>query len=129
MKYVSGYKYQLHEDIFFQTDILVDVPIIMDWCSLNQYGMLYIKKGYAWNGPSGPTVDTPAFMIASLPHDVLYQMMGNKLLDEKFRINADNLLRKVCIEHGMAEWRAFYVYWGVRLFGGRHLIEDKINEA
>lgn len=129
MKYSSGYKYQLSEDIYFQTDILIDEDIFLDWCALSKSGMLWVKKGYAWDGPSGPTFDTPAFMISSLPHDALYQLMGNGLLDKKFRINADELLKKVSIDHGMQKWRAYYVYLAVRLFGGNHLMKDKIKEV
>ena len=29
-------------------------------------------RGYAWDGPSGPTIDTPDAMPASLVHDGLY---------------------------------------------------------
>lgn len=55
-----------------------------------------IRKGYAWDGPSGPTFDTANFMRGA----------------------ADNLLRAMCIEDGMSALRACWVWKGVR-WGGK----------
>ncbi len=35
-------------------------------------GVLTIRSGYAWDGPGGPAMDTPAAMYGSLSHDALY---------------------------------------------------------
>ena len=43
--------------------------------SLNESGCLQIAAGYAWDGASGPTIDTRNSMIASLVHDALYQLI------------------------------------------------------
>jgi hypothetical protein len=43
------------------------------------------SKGYAWNGPSGPTLDTRNFMRGSLVHDALYQLMREGRMDNGLR--------------------------------------------
>ena len=74
-----------------------------------------MKKGYAWDGPSGPTIDTRNFMRGSLVHDALYQLMREEHLDkETYRKPADQLLRDMCREDGMWSIRAWWVYLAVR---------------
>lgn len=88
-----------------------------DFIELGTEGMLVIKKGYAWDGPSGPTIDTPNFMRGSLVHDALYQLLRNELIDEKWRDEADDELRRICVEDGMSKICAKWVYIAVRKWG------------
>ena len=46
---------------------------------------MIVEKDYAWDGPSGPTIDTSNSMRASLVHDVLYQAMREEGLAYEFR--------------------------------------------
>ena len=48
-----------------------------------------VQKDYAWDGPSGPTIDTRNSLRASLVHDVLYQAMREGGLPRTFRRRAD----------------------------------------
>jgi len=116
IKYISGFKYQLKEDYTIITDI-IGYDIKTDYIELNIKGILLIKKGYAWDGPSGPTIDTKTFMRGSLVHDALYQLMRLSLIPESYRKYSDWLLQLICIQDGMSELRAFYVYKAVRWFG------------
>ena len=85
---------------------------------LTTEGWITIKKGYAWDGPSGPTIDTRNFMRGSLIHDALYQLMRARKLDiDEHRKPADELLRKMCREDRMSAIRAWWVYRGVRIGG------------
>lgn len=86
---------------------------------------LWIHKGYWWDGPSGPTFDTPDFMRGSLVHDALYQLMREGKLSKKYRKYADKLLVQICKEDGMAWWRRTYVYWAVRAVGWTKLRKEK----
>ena len=88
-----------------------------DFLELNTEGTLTIKNGYAWDGPSGPTIDTPNFMRGSLVHDALYQLLRNKLIDQKWRDEADEELGRICLEDGMSKIRARWVYIAVRKWG------------
>ena len=82
--------------------------------------LLTVDKGYSWDGPSGPTWDTETFMRGSLVHDVLYQMMREKLMPFEFRDAADRLLQDICLADGMNPVRATYVYWSLWAFGAQN---------
>jgi hypothetical protein len=111
------YEYQLQNDYSIQIDIKPGKTIEFDYLSLSADGILTINKYYAWDGPSGPTIDTRDFMRGSLIHDALYQLMRLGALDYKvYRKRADELLREICIQDGMCSFRARYVYWAVHLF-------------
>jgi hypothetical protein len=85
--------------------------------TIDENGEMLIKKGYTWDGPSGPTIDTKNFMRGSLIHDGLYQLMREGALDQSCRLRADEILREVCLEDGMSHARAWWVFKGVRIGG------------
>ncbi len=118
IKYKSGYKYQLCETYCVNFEELKqEKDIITDYVSLDIKGNLTIMKGYAWDGPSGPTVDTKTFMRGSLIHDALYQLIRLGYLDGKiYKEIADKILEKTCKEDGMFFFRAWYVFRGVKYF-------------
>lgn len=119
ISYRKGYKYQLKEDYATDVGITPDEPIDTEYISLSVEGKLTVKKGYAWDGPSGPTIDTLNFMRGSLVHDALYQLMRERHIDrDRFREVADRRLQAICKEDGMTTLRAWWVYEGVRLGGG-----------
>jgi hypothetical protein len=116
--YKKGYKYQLAEEYSTEIPIKPDNDIESEYIVLSNEGNIIIKKGYAWDGPSGPTIDTLNFMRGSLVHDALYQLMREEMLDNnKYRESADKLLQQMCKADGMNSIRAWWVYQGVR-FGG-----------
>lgn len=116
-KNVRSYKYELVEgyivDVF---GVALPGAIDTEFITLTSGGILAIRAGYAWDGPSGPTFDTKSFMRGSLVHDALYQLMRLELLSSDYRDDADRLLRKMCREDGMNRLRAFFVYRAVRRF-------------
>lgn len=118
--YKKGYKYQLREA--YKVSIPIhpesDIASPSDFITLTTSGVLTISKNYAWDGPSGPTVDTRNFMRSSLVHDALYQLMRETLLEhDVYRQAADRLLQQMCKEDGMSSIRAWWVYAGVRVGG------------
>jgi hypothetical protein len=118
--YKKGYKYQLVDAYTVEIPINpgADISSPSEFITLTSSGSLTIKKGYAWDGPSGPTIDTRNFMRGSLVHDALYQLMREELLDnEAAREPADRLLQKMCKEDGMSSIRAWWVYKGLRIGG------------
>lgn len=115
--YQGGYKYQLALDYSLQTKIIPPVAVHHDYFMLDKTGFLVIRKGYAWDGASGPTIDTSDSMRGSLVHDVFYQMIGHKLLPLEFRDDADYLFYDILREDGMADFRAWAWLRAVRTFG------------
>ena len=64
--YKGGYKYQLKETYSVRISITPADTINTEYIVLDNTGDLTIKEGYAWDGPSGPTIDTLTFMRGSL---------------------------------------------------------------
>ena len=119
IKYRAGYKYQLAESYTVAVRIFPNEPVLSEFILLGLDGVLTINAGYAWDGPSGPTVDTKNFMRGSLVHDALYQLMREGRLDaEVWRDHADCLLRDMCVEDGMSQARAWWVHRAVMRCGG-----------
>lgn len=116
MKYRKGYKYQVAEDCSFLTSIHYSTDIKTEFIYLFYSGRLHIKSGYAWDGASGPTIDTKSSMRGSLVHDALYQLMRQGLLPISFRKAADEELYKYCVEDGMWKWRARIWYNSVEKY-------------
>lgn len=113
------YKYTLHSDYEYQTSIQVDKGRDLGLLAIATDGKLRIKKGYAWDGASGPAVDTKTIMRASLVHDALYQLMREGVIPQSQRERADMILREICIADKMSKLGVWCVYKAVRLLGAR----------
>jgi len=98
-----------------------------DWYWMGQ-GVLYIEKGFIWDGTSGPTIDTPNTMVPGLIHDALYRAIRDGHLSPADKDAAD----KVLLEYmsriptgGSSSWwrtiRARYFYTAVKLCGHRSI--------
>ena len=118
IRYREGYKYQLAEDYAVDVGIRPEKIMRSAFLALSPAGILTIRKGYAWDGPSGPAIDTKNFMRGSLVHDALYQMIRQRKIALDYRKAADKLLQAICLEDGMSAIRAWWVYEGVRYGGG-----------
>jgi len=114
IKYRNGYKYQLAEDFSIELRHNPLVNYESDFLSINISGVLTIKKGYAWDGPSGPTIDTDNSMIGALVHDALYQLMRERVINKSFRGYADYEAYLSWRKDGMSFFRARIWYRSVR---------------
>lgn len=114
--YKKGYKYQLAKDYECYVNIHPIEAIITKFIELYPTGKLIIKAFYAWDGPSGPTIDTANFMRGSLIHDALFQLFRECKLNMVWYPQANIELRKACLEDGMSEIRAWYIYRSVNKF-------------
>lgn len=110
------YKYELTEDYSIKIDINLSNKINTKYINLID-GVLNLKIGYAWDGASGPALDTMTIIRASLVHDALYQLIELGYLSFSCKTYADNLLRDICIEDGMNKIRAWYIHKSVSSFG------------
>lgn len=125
----SGYKYQLECDAFFDTPLRPKETIITDYIVLLPCGQLILRRGYAWNGPNFPAIHTKRTILASLPHDGLYQLIELGLLTDDDRRNCDVVLENLMdepmacdskLESLFRPIRATYYYAGVDLFGKKY---------
>ena len=117
IRYRVGYKYQLAEDYQLQTAFKIDEAVDGEFIVLTTAGLLVIKKGYAWDGISGPVADSETNMRASLVHDALYQLMRQENLDfQTHRKIADKLFKHICKEDGVPHFLASSYYEVLRLF-------------
>ena len=125
IEYRSGYKYQLASDYSIKTNIKPKKEVDEKFIKLDKKGELTVVEGYAWDGPSGPVVDTKENMRASLVHDALYQLMRHKHLKAKeHKDKADKLFKKICIEDGVPPATAKIYYLGLKI-GGKPASDPK----
>ena len=118
IRYRANSQYQLENDYSISISIKPKTNIDTDFIGLDVHGNLLVKKGYAWDGPSGPVIDTDENMRASLVHDALYQLMRNEHLAARtHRKAADQLFKDICKEDGVSNFRASAYYKALRKFG------------
>jgi len=116
----EGYKYQL-EQTYSQFTGIVCQGGGNAFVDIKPNGFLTISKGYAWDGASGPAIDTLNFRRGSLIHDALYQLIRLGHVSLADRDKADRLLQQIVLEDGMTRLRAWWVYTAVSIFGGVYL--------
>lgn len=127
LKYSSGYKFQLNSDVVVQTTLRPDQPcVIQGYVFLDTDGMLYIYRGYAWNGCTNAP-DTDSNLLAGLVHDALYQLMQIGVLDKSFKADADNMLRDIMISQGSIKFIAAIFHAAVDIFGSMHMKPSKVR--
>jgi hypothetical protein len=117
--FADGYRYQLRAGYAVFLPELADPsrpPIRTPWVELDPDGWLRIRPGYAWDGPSGPTMDTKTAMRGSLVHDVLFQLLRLGHLPPSAFEPANRILQRICLEDGMWSVRANLWYHAVRIF-------------
>lgn len=122
---LKGYKYMLVKDVFTQTRIK-GYDIATKYIRLMACGNLILKKGYATDASSGPTIDDDTNIHAGFAHDGLYQLMrigkfGIKKKDfKRIRKLSDLTFYDQLKKDGMPWIRRNYYYQAVRWFGAKH---------
>jgi len=113
---IKSYKYRTTGQ--YQISIpIYGFNIQTEYVDLNAKGTLTVKKGYAWDGASGPTFDSKGSKRASCVHDAGYQLMRLGRLDYKIHRNIfDELFYKLLIADGMNRFRAAYWRFAVKRY-------------
>lgn len=113
LKYTEGYKYQVAEDYVAMTPVK-GVHIEDKYFTLHKSGLLVVNEGCAWDGASGPTIDTKASMSPSLEHDMFCRAMRDRRLSyARWQDTINEFFRQRCKEAGMWGWRADLWHAGV----------------
>lgn len=127
MKYrlLRKYKYQvIGGDVSVELHTAFCTYINTDWVEING-PWITVKNGYCWDGATA-AIDTLEFMVPSLVHDALCQLIRLQYVPREKQILADEILKELCGRkwkfdgkkiHHMNKFRQEYVYKGVRWFG------------
>lgn len=92
-------------------------PVTIPLVTLEPSGWLTIYPGYAWDGASGPTIDTKDSMGGSAFHDAGYQLMRLGMANLEWKEYIDKVFHEIMIEDGMVKPRADLWLWAVNKFG------------
>lgn len=129
MKY-SEYKYKFKVEENFSVELPIKIADFEQPYATSKNGILEIKKGYAWDGASGPVINTQNTLIASLVHDVLYQAMRLNLIKPN-KVNrkiADKNFFEILKMNGVNSIRRKVWYLAVRLFGKKSTVKIQDND-
>ena len=123
-----------HYKFKVEKDLNLKLPISMpdfehEYCSVKD-GVVYVKKGYAWDGASGPVFNTKNTLVASLVHDVLYQAQRLNLIEHNStnRKNADENFYELLKYFGVNPVRCKIWYLAVRFFGKKSTTKIQDND-
>lgn len=135
-KVASGYR--VEQLITVELKGHIRSAYICPYFSING-NILTISRGYVWDGASGPVFDTKSIMIASLVHDVCYQLMRLGQLPFSRRKDADREFRYLMHSYAnqridsrvgrfLVNFRSEYCYFFIRLFGSHFARKSKYDE-
>ena len=106
----TKYKYEVYEECRVQTKIRPEFPIDQEDYAITTDGVVVAKRGYMWDGASGPAIQRKENKRASLIHDILAEAMRAGLLPQSCWMPANEELGRLCIEDGMSNWWAINIY-------------------
>lgn len=114
--YRTGYRHQLAEDFEIyvaSAGIFPTEPGGNEYVQLTIDGRLMISKGYAWDGASGPAINTTSFVRPSLVHDALYQLIRLGVVPRECRAASDKLLGHMLREDSLviANRQPWFARW------------------
>jgi len=124
IRYSNGAKYQLRSDCWLDTGIL-GYDVKTKFIRLFPNGFMLLRDGYAWDGASGPTIDTKSSMRGSAGHDALFKLCRLELLPVELQPEFDALLERWSLEDGMWPIRASLWEKMLNWFGRTNLWPSK----
>jgi len=124
-----NHKYKLTSPIQLQSTVYPLREIQTPFINLKPNGKLFIDVNYAWDGASGPTIDTDNTIVPSAGHDALFQLMRQNLIDrDVWFLTANKDICRWMKDRKMSSLRANAWKTGLDIFGFKHTLhkEDKI---
>ena len=129
IKYRKGYKYQISGDVSGQTPIKPEKEVDTEFIKLSLDGFLFIRSGYAYDGASGPTIDSRKTFTPALVHDAFCQLIRQGYLPDTARKEADHFFYDMLRKRGMWKLRAKLWLRGVRVGATKKQKPKKIYTA
>jgi hypothetical protein len=120
IKFRKQYKYQLADDLDWQTEIRPKQDAVLPRVRLDKSGLLHISEGFAWDGCSGPVIDRPKNMRAGAVHDGLYLLMRAGQLPARYWQAADHEFERVLLTARNAGWLVRMYLRGLNWAEGKH---------
>ena len=112
--YIEGIKYWLATDYAVQTAVHPPYDITTEYIDLTMTGLLTMRHGYPWDGPSGICPDIKEMMRGSLVHDAFADLMRQGFLDfDKFFHKINRELEKICEEDGVSDFAGDLIFAAV----------------
>lgn len=108
---------QTVSEYHFKLNLTLPAPVKFYKYSIDKQGRFTVYPGYMWDGASGPTVDTPDTIKASLGHDAGYEAIRRGHLPPEAKAVIDRWFHDQLIRDGVPDFRAYAWYRGVDLFG------------
>jgi len=118
---------RLREDVTFGTGILGHAAYFRDYVYLRSVkrvakvegallvtGELIVYAGTEYDFGSGPAVDTPAVVIASLAHDMICHLTNARAIPWACRAMGDRMYREMMRQNGAGFVRRWGHWLGVR---------------
>lgn len=103
--YTAGHKYQARCQMIYFTGIC-GYKIVTDLITLRKDGWMLVESYFAWDGASGPAIDTNNNMRGSHAHDALAALMRMGLLPMSCIEPSNMVIRRLMIDDGARPWRA-----------------------
>lgn len=123
--YFKNIKYLLAKDAWFVTGIK-NHSGGTSFIRIYPDGSLHIRKGWGWDGASGPTIDTDSALYASLAHDALAVLIRQGILPFSVYEKADKELIRLAGKKHM--WKLRLKTWAwimTNLVKGRYARPDQ----
>jgi hypothetical protein len=85
-------------------------------CQIERGGTLTVYSGFSWDFGSGPAIDTPSVVYASLAHDAFCHLTNRRLIPWTCRAIADRYYRELLKMNGTSlprrwwQWAAVSIY-------------------
>lgn len=125
MEYTCGYKYQIRNEMRFRLPKEFDgFDIDTGYIALRDC-VLTIRRGYAYNGASGPTFDTKNSMRPTAFHDAMYQLLVEQTLSRHLKPLIDELFQELLRQDGMSAIRSAIWHRGVDRHGTNASIRNR----
>ena len=105
---------ELRETVIYKTTPFNGYVAAIPHCLLAYDGRLHLSDGFVWNLGSGPSVNNPSMVYASLAHDAFYGLMDAGELSWSERKTADEFFRNQLKEFGDGWFARNRRYLGVR---------------